>query len=150
NEIVPHVDEAGAPRREQPFEAAAGENVHRASLEVERHGAKALYRVDDEIDAAFAAGGAESRQVDAVALGETAPRYREDLHAGLAYRAQERVLVGQGATGRQEPQFDPACLLDVLPRRHDGRELPFGRHHDVAVSEWERVRREAQAVRSVR
>ena len=51
--IGPNVEEAGALRAEQPFVPAAGEEIDRRLLQIERHDAETLDRIDAQRDAAL-------------------------------------------------------------------------------------------------
>src|SRR6185369_13168326 len=55
HELAPDVDEAGAPRREQPLLRAAREDVDRCRAQVERERSESLDGVDDEVDTTLAA-----------------------------------------------------------------------------------------------
>src|SRR5688572_26320250 len=69
-ELAPDVGETRSPRRQKPLLSAAGEDVDLARVHVERARADPLNGVDDEINAALAAGAPDALEVDGVVARE--------------------------------------------------------------------------------
>src|SRR5204863_7246217 len=68
HEVVAHVDEAGAPRRQQPLLRATGEDVDVKLMKVEGHGPDALDRVHHKEDSALATRISDSIEIHTSAV----------------------------------------------------------------------------------